>query len=150
MQIGHRNTLRIFLACAFVATLIPGAMPARAQGLCRPSIRPANPTPVRAQSCLMQALREFGLNEESASTLVLEKGKSYWFSASGCPKMGNIGLYILNSEGAVVKQASSYSPSFCFTPQATGKYTVKAKALSLMHAYRSGTIDACFSESGCR
>ncbi|MCX6634372.1 MAG: hypothetical protein NT090_04675 [Acidobacteria bacterium] len=64
--------------------------------------------------------------------------------------MGNIGLYILDNEGAVVKQASSYSPSFCFTPQATGKYTVRVKAFSLMHAYRSGMIDACFSESGCR
>jgi hypothetical protein len=140
----------MFLAGAFVAALVPCATPARAQGICRPSVRPANPAPVRAQSCLMQALREFGLNEETTSALVLEKGKSYWFGASGCPKMGNIGLYILDSEGAVVKQASSYSPSFCFTPRATGKYTVKAKALSLMHAYRSGTIDACFSESGCR
>lgn len=112
-------------------------------------VRPAAPTASRA-NCLVKVLDQFTLGEEFKRELTLQKGKGYWFAANGCPRMGNIGLYVIDSAGNVLKQASAYAPSLCFWPPATGKYVIKVKALSLMHSHRSGSIDACMSESACR
>ena len=120
---------------------------------CAPARIPANPAPVVASSgsgCLAKVLRTFALNEEYTETLTFEEGKSYWFAANGCPRTGAIGLYITGQKGAVLKQAQSYSPSFCYTAGVSGKYTVKVKALSMMRSCQSGTIDACISRSRCK
>jgi len=120
---------------------------------CAPARIPANPALVVASSgsgCLAKVLRTFALNEEYTETLTFEEGKSYWFAANGCPRTGAIGLYITGQKGAVLKQAQSYSPSFCYTAGVSGKYTVKVKALSMMRSCQSGTIDACFSRSRCK
>ena len=89
------------------------------------------------------------MGERAVSTVAVQRGKSYWFSASGCPKMGNISISVLDAGGAVLKQAKSYSPTLCYRAERDGAVTVEVKALSLMGSYRSGTIDACFSASGC-
>lgn len=135
-----------------VLALLALAQSASAQ-ICAPARIPANPAPVAVSSgsqCLAKVLRTFSLNEEYTETLTLEKGKSYWFAANGCPRMGTIALYILDQTGAPVKQAQSYSPSFCFTAGVSGKYTIQVKALSMMRSYQSGTIDACFAASRCK
>jgi hypothetical protein len=38
----------------------------------------------------------------------------------------------------------------CFTAPSSGRYTVRVKAMSLMGRYTWGTIDGCFSPSGCK
>lgn len=148
---GDKNMNKASILTPLVSALFVLAPSARAQ-MCAPARIPANPAPVAVSSgsqCLAKILQTFGLNEEYTETLTLEQGKSYWFAANGCPRMGVIGLSIIDQKGTVLKQAQSYSPSFCYTASVSGKYTVKVKALSMMRSYPSGTIDACFSRSHC-
>lgn len=119
---------------------------------CVPATVPANPAPVSTggSECLFKVLRGFSRGEETTKTLRLTQGNSYWFAANGCPRMGNINISIVNSNGEVVRESVGYSPSFCFSPDKDGVYTIKVKAVSLMNNNSDGNIDSCFSESGCQ
>ena len=137
------------LALAFLLT----GQAAHGQVYCPPRAVPTNPAPLPGRSgsdCIIRLLDNLGLEQEGTRTVTLERGRSYWFAANGCPKMGRIQLQIVDQSGTVVKQDESYSPSFCYTARASGKYTIRVKALSLMGRYTSGTIDACLSHSRCK
>jgi hypothetical protein len=122
---------------------------------CPPRAVPRNPAPVRqtpassGSDCLVKVLQTFGLNKKVTRAVTLESGKSYWFAANGCPRMGTIGISIVDGAGKVLKSDEANSPSFCFTAGSSGKYTLRVKALSLTGLNTWGTIDACFSKSGC-
>ena len=116
---------------------------------CRPDPRPANPAPA-GESCRVQIVDNFNLNQEASRTVAVESGKSYWFAASGCPRMGRIRIAVLDGAGKTLKSDEGYSPSLCITAKNGGKYTIRVKAVSLTGSYTWGTIDACFSASNCR
>lgn len=119
---------------------------------CPPGTVPVDPAPLPKQTtqneCLGKATRTFSLDEESTQTIRLEKGKSYWAAANGCPRMGRIGISIMKN-GKVLKHDVGTSPSFCFRADSSGEYVFKIKALSLVGSSTSGSIDACLSESRC-
>lgn len=124
-----------------------------AWALCPPGRVPANPAPVAPSTSdkadLFRVLDTFFLDEEQEEEILLEKGRSYWFAANGCPKMGKIQITLVDAKGEVLKQEKAFAPSFCFTASESGKYRAKVKAASLSGNSRSGTIEASLSESGC-
>jgi hypothetical protein len=123
---------------------------APAFAVCPPGAVPQDPAALSHGEVLAQFYDNFNLHEEDTQAVVLIKGKKYWFAANGCPRMGRIGLSILDTGGKVLQRKEGSSPSFCFTAQRDGAHTVKVKALSLKGANTFGGIEAQLSESGCR
>lgn len=146
--------LLVFLFC-FIVTFLTFELSAFAE--CRPGTVPRNPAPVEpsekplssGENCIVKVLDSFGLGEEFTKTFELTQGKSYWFAANGCPKMGTIAISVLDDKGKILKETKDYAPSLCFIAERNGQYTIKVKAISLTSG-SSGNIDACFSESGCK
>lgn len=118
--------------------------------VCPPGTVPSNPAPKAQAESLAQFFANFTRHEEETQTVTLKKGQHYWFAANGCPRMGQIGISMLDSKGKVMKKAQASSPSFCFTAPRDGEYIVKVKAISLRGSNTFGGIDAQLSESGCR
>lgn len=116
---------------------------------CHPDTRPSNPAPM-SLALHMRVAGDFRLHEEKTRTTQLQAGKSYWLSAAGCPRMGQIRLAVLDARGKTVQVDEDDAPSFCFTPQKSGKYTVKLRALSLTGSNTWGSIDAGLAASQCK
>lgn len=123
---------------------------------CAPAPIPANPVSVvktgtgDTSDCIVKVLRSFNKGEEVIEEVMLTRGTSYWFSASGCPRMGNISISVVNSNGELVKESVGYSPNFCFQADNDGAYSVKVKAVSMTGTSTYGNIESCFSASGCK
>lgn len=76
-------------------------------------------------------------------------GKNYKFSASGCPKVESIGIYIIDNNGGVVMQDSGTStPSLCYKPSRSGAYKIKVVLESTVMGSNSGVVKANLEE-GC-
>lgn len=116
---------------------------------CPPASRPSNPA-AGSQALRAQIVGDFRLNEERSRSLEADAGKSYWFSAAGCPRMGRIRIAVVNADGKTVQTNEGYSPSLCFIPEGTGKYTFKVTAASLSGSNSWGSIDAGLSDSTCK
>jgi len=116
---------------------------------CPPASRPSNPAPA-SQDLRVRIAGDFRLNEEKAKSIQLESGKRYWLSAAGCPRMGRIRMAVVDADGKTVKVNEGYAPSFCFSPQKRGNYTVKITALTLNGSNSWGSIDAGLAESQCK
>jgi hypothetical protein len=141
----------LFLAVVGLAVLLTSSA-IWAATWCPPGTVPVNPAPVAKGSnqadCKGKTVGTFGRNEEVAKTVRLQKGMSYWVAANGCPKMGRIAVSIIQN-GQVLKEDVSTSPRFCFRAETDGEHVFKVKALTLVGASTSGSIDACLSESRC-
>lgn len=131
-------------------TLVWGMSMARTAGAqsCHTGTRPANPAPV-SQVFVTRIAGDFSLNEEDTREIKVEAGKSYWLSAAGCPRMGRIQVAVTDANGKTVQSDDGYSPSACFSPTTSGKYTVKVTAKSLTGSNPWGSIDAAVAESNC-
>jgi hypothetical protein len=116
--------------------------------VCPPGRVPEDPAATRVEA-MAQFYDNFSLHEEDTKTVTLKKGKHYWFGANGCPRMGRIGIAILDTGGKVLKREEGSSPSLCFTAKRDGHHTIKVKAVSLKGSNTFGGIDAQLSESGC-
>lgn len=144
----------VFLFCLIVVFLMfelsafawcpPGTVPVY-QGSGESAEKPQGP----GKDCMVKVLDDFGLGKEVTKRLNLTAGKSYWFAANGCPKMGTIRISVLDNKGKILKEAEDYAPSLCFTAEESGQYKIKIKAISLTRG-NSGNIDSCFSESECK
>jgi hypothetical protein len=148
------NTMRCFTIAAAIITM---SRFASAQHWCPPAQVPRDPGPAvdtapssAGTNCLEKVLDSFTLNEETTRTVNLKKNQSYWFAASGCPKMGTIRIAITDAQGKVLRKAESYSPSFCFKAENDGQHKIVIKAVTLSGSSTSGNIDSCFSESKCK
>lgn len=87
--------------------------------------------------------------EAWTDVVYLESGKDYKFSASGCPRVNSIGLYIMDAKGTVLKEDNNSStPSMCFTPDRSGNYRIKAVLESTVSGASSGKVKADIEE-GC-
>lgn len=135
---------------AFVVALVLvlWAAVASAQS-CPPASRPSNPTPV-GQDLRVRIVGDFSLNEEKTRSTQLDSGKSYWLSAAGCPRMGRIRMAVVDTNGKTVKMDEGHAPSFCFSPQKSGNYTVKITAVTLKGSNSWGSIDAGLAASQCK
>ncbi len=148
--------MRARVLVAVFAALTTGAVAFGQRIYCPPGTVPRNPAPPATSSgrsgsgCLVAFFDNFNLGEQASRVVALERGKSYWFAANGCPKMGRISLTVSDAAGRVLKSAENYAPSMCFIAPSSGRYTVRVKAMSLMGRYTWGTIDGCFSPSGCK
>ncbi len=78
----------------------------------------------------------------------LVAGKSYWFAASGCPRMGNIRIAVTKA-GKTMKSDEGHQPSICVKVETTGSYSIRVKALSLTRSSSWGSIDSALSDSNC-
>lgn len=97
-------------------------------------------------TCLVSIDGSFGQEETKSEVHYLEEGKNYLFSASGCPRVGTIGIYLLDDTGRIVMEEAGYRPSFSYKADRSGDYTVQVKVLSLVGDNTWGNVDACFSE----
>jgi len=116
---------------------------------CHPDTRPSNPAPA-SQALHVRIAGDFRWNEEKTRTTQLTAGKNYWLSAAGCPRMGRIRMAVVDASGKTVQVDEGDAPSFCFSPQKSGKYTVKLRALSLTGSNTWGSIDAGLGASQCK
>jgi hypothetical protein len=123
---------------------------------CYPRQLRVDPAPVQASTasrseCLVRMdNRVIRKNERASERARLTAGQSYWFAASGCPRVGNIGIYVLNRNGQVLNRAEGYDLGFCFGVQEDDEYALEVKVLTLKSGYTAGYVDACVSKSGCR
>ena len=74
----------------------------------------------------------FDRGESKTETIYLKKGQSYWVSAAGCPRAGNIKISLIKDE-KVLAEDTNYSPNFCFKAEETGNHTFKTKLISTEH-----------------
>jgi len=125
---------------------------------CAPARVPFNPAPTYTKSTsaassgenyLVKIADRFDLGESNTKNVELDNDKSYWFAASGCPRMGNIKIEIIDSDGKTLAYDERYSPALCFHPLKSGNYTLKITAVTTMNSSSWGNIDSCFSESSC-
>ena len=148
VPLSQRGTMMKFALFVVSVILASWAGVAVAQ-TCHTAARPSDPAPV-SQVVRARIAGDFSLNEERTREIQVEAGKSYWLSAAGCPRMGNIRIAIVDAGGKTIKTDEGYSPSLCFSPERSGKYTIKVTATSLMRSYSWGSIDAALSDSECR
>lgn len=99
-------------------------------------------------TCMVSIEDSFAQGETKSEEHYLEKGKNYLFSAGGCPRVGALGIYLLDKNGKVVKKNTGGKPSLCYQANQSGDYTIQVKVLSLVGSNTWGNMNACFSE-GC-
>lgn len=136
------------LAATIGFCLLLWTSPGKAQS-CHTSAQPRNPAPT-GDSSRARIAGDFNRGEERTEVIDAQSGKSYWFSASGCPRMGTIRIDVLNAAGKVLKSEESYGPSFCISAPDNGKLTLRVTAVSLSGSNSWGSIESYFADSNCK
>lgn len=96
------------------------------------AIAPLPEAPGEVEGNLAEITGAFDRGEERSEIVHLKLGRSYWVSAAGCPRAGDIKVALMEGGEVKVERASG-SPGFCFTPSKTGDYTFKTKLVSTRH-----------------
>lgn len=138
---------KLLVAVSLLMFLLFGAQDAYTQPPCQPSPQPATPgkvaslpdAPGRMADNLAEIEGAFDRGESRKRTVYLKKGTSYWVSAAGCPRAGNIKIYIAQN-GQELSENESYDPRFCFTPQESGDYTFWTKLVTTLQNSRWGNV----------